>query len=61
MAGPTLFLGPLFPRSLPSRIPALPAHPRPRFRALRTDDVADPYRRAIVGDARGPFMSQRSP
>jgi UDP-glucose 4-epimerase len=58
-----LFLGPLFPRSLaePSRIPVVPSHPRLRFQALHADDVADAYRRAVLGDAHGPFNVAAEP
>jgi len=52
-----LFAGPFLPGALasPKRIPVVPRHPRLRFQAVHADDVADAYRRAIVGDARGAF------
>ena len=37
------------------------AHPRLRFQAVHADDVADAYRRAIVGDARGAFNVAAEP
>jgi len=50
-----LFTGRLLPHRLlaPGRIPFVPDTPRLRFQVTHTDDVADAYRRAIVGDARG--------
>ncbi|MDX6534477.1 MAG: UDP-glucose 4-epimerase [Gaiellales bacterium] len=59
----SLFLGPLFPRALadPRRIPVVPSHPRLRFQAVHTDDVADAYRRAIAGDVHGPFNVAADP
>jgi nucleoside-diphosphate-sugar epimerase len=58
-----LFAGPFLPGALasPSRIPIVPRHPRLRFQAVHADDVADAYRRAIVGDARGPFNVAADP
>jgi nucleoside-diphosphate-sugar epimerase len=52
-----LFLGPLVPQRLlrPGLIPFVPATPSLVFQAVHTDDVADAYRRAVVGDARGAF------
>jgi nucleoside-diphosphate-sugar epimerase len=52
-----LFAGPFLPGALasPKGIPVVPRHPRLRFQAVHADDVADAYRRAIVGDARGAF------
>jgi nucleoside-diphosphate-sugar epimerase len=51
------FLGPFVPGVLlrPDLLPVLPDIAGLRFQAVHTDDVADAYRRAIVGDARGPF------
>jgi nucleoside-diphosphate-sugar epimerase len=51
------FLGPFVPGILlrPDVLPVLPDVPGLRFQAVHTDDVADAYRRAIVGDARGAF------
>ena len=39
----------------------MPRHPRLRFQAVHADDVADAYRRAIVGDARGAFNVAAEP
>ena len=58
-----LFLGPFFPSPLlhPALIPLVPQHPRFRFQAVHADDVADAYRRAIVGDARGAYNVAAEP
>jgi len=58
-----LFTGPLLPHRLlePGRIPFVPDTPRLRFQVTHTDDVADAYRRAIVGDARGAFNIAAEP
>ena len=59
-----LFAGPVpaQPRSCaPKWIPIVPRHPRLRFQAVHADDVADAYRRAIVGDARGAFNVAAEP
>jgi UDP-glucose 4-epimerase len=58
-----LFAGPFLPRPLvtPKRIPFVPRHPRLRFQAVHADDVADAYRRAILGDARGAFNVAADP
>jgi nucleoside-diphosphate-sugar epimerase len=52
-----LFLGPLVPRRLadPARIPFVPDVAGLRFQVTHSDDVADAYRRAIVGGAHGAF------
>jgi UDP-glucose 4-epimerase len=52
-----LFLGPLVPGSLARAdvIPLLPKVKRLRTQAVHADDVAQAYRLAVVGDARGPF------
>jgi UDP-glucose 4-epimerase len=52
-----LFLGRLIPGALlrPGRIPLVPRHPRLVFQGVHTRDVAEAYRLAVVGDARGPF------
>jgi UDP-glucose 4-epimerase len=57
------FAGPLFPRALARRgaIPIVPDIPRLRFQAVHADDVADAYRRAIVGEARGAFNVAAEP
>lgn len=51
------FLGPLFPRALAREgaIPVVPDMPGLRFQAVHSDDVAEAYRLAIAGDARGAF------
>jgi UDP-glucose 4-epimerase len=58
-----LFAGPFVPGALasPKRIPLVPRHPRLRFQAVHADDVADAYRRAVVGDARGAFNVAAEP
>jgi UDP-glucose 4-epimerase len=58
-----LFAGPFLPSRLvdPRWIPIVPLHPRLRFQAVHADDVADAYRRAIVGDARGAFNVAAEP
>jgi UDP-glucose 4-epimerase len=58
-----LFAGPFLPSPLvaPRWIPIVPRHPRLRFQAVHADDVADAYRRAIVGDARGAFNIAAEP
>ncbi len=51
------FLGPLVPGSLAraEAIPVVPKVKRLRTQAVHADDVAQAYRLAVVGDARGPF------
>jgi nucleoside-diphosphate-sugar epimerase len=58
-----LFAGPFLPSRLvdPKWIPVVPRHPRLRFQAVHADDVADAYRRAIVGEARGAFNVAAEP
>ena len=58
-----LFAGPFLPSRLvdPRWIPIVPRHPRLRFQAVHADDVADAYRRAIVGEARGAFNVAAEP
>jgi UDP-glucose 4-epimerase len=57
------FLGPLFPRVLAreSAIPVVPDMPGLRFQAAHSDDVAEAYRLAIAGDARGAFNIAADP
>jgi UDP-glucose 4-epimerase len=57
------FLGPLFPRRLVARetIPLVPNLDRLRFQALHADDVAEAYRLAIRGSARGAFNVAAEP
>jgi UDP-glucose 4-epimerase len=58
-----LFTGRLLPNRLISRgrIPIIPETPGLRFQATHADDVADAYRRAIVGEARGAFNLAAEP
>ncbi|HEX2051637.1 MAG TPA: NAD-dependent epimerase/dehydratase family protein [Actinomycetota bacterium] len=58
-----LFAGPLLPTSLLRRslLPIVPNVARLRFQAVHTDDVAEAYRSAILGDARGAFNVAADP
>ncbi|MFP5317614.1 MAG: NAD-dependent epimerase/dehydratase family protein [Acidimicrobiia bacterium] len=58
-----LFLGRLVPvRALrPSLLPAVPKVERLVVQAVHTEDVADAYRRAVVGEARGAFNIAADP
>ncbi|MGW0247456.1 NAD-dependent epimerase/dehydratase family protein [Nocardia goodfellowii] len=58
-----LFLGPLLPNRLvrPGLIPILPMPTGLRFQAAHSDDVADAYRRAVLGDVRGAFNIAADP
>jgi UDP-glucose 4-epimerase len=58
-----LFAGPLLPGSLLRRslIPLVPDIDRLVFQAVHSYDVGEAYRRAIVGDARGPFNIAAEP
>jgi UDP-glucose 4-epimerase len=58
-----LFLGRLFPPELlkPSRIPVVPRTERLVFQAVHTDDVAEAYRLAVLGQARGAFNIAADP
>jgi nucleoside-diphosphate-sugar epimerase len=58
-----LFAGPFLPTPLlrSALFPLVPTVRRLRFQAVHADDVADAYRRAIVGDARGPFNIAADP
>ena len=58
-----LFTGRWVPHSIVSRrtIPFVPDTPRLRFQATHTDDVAQAYRLAVVGDARGAFNVAADP
>jgi nucleoside-diphosphate-sugar epimerase len=51
------FAGPLLPRRVlrPGLVPLTPAIPGLRFQAVHADDVAEAYRLAATGDARGAF------
>jgi len=58
-----LFTGRWVPHPIVSRrtIPFVPDTPRLRFQATHTDDVAQAYRLAVVGDARGAFNVAADP
>lgn len=58
-----LFVGPFAPRVAFARrlIPLVPRIERLRFQAVHTDDVAEAYRLAVTGDARGPFNIAADP
>jgi nucleoside-diphosphate-sugar epimerase len=58
-----LFLGRLVPGAVlrPGRLPLVPRHRRLVFQAVHTRDVAEAYRLAVVGDARGPFNIAADP
>jgi nucleoside-diphosphate-sugar epimerase len=58
-----LFTGRWIPHPIVSRrtIPFVPDTPRLRFQATHTDDVAQAYRLAVVGDARGAFNIAADP
>jgi nucleoside-diphosphate-sugar epimerase len=58
-----LFLGPLFPAWLtrPALIRVVPRLARLRFQAVHAKDVGEAYRRAVVGDVRGPFNIAAEP
>ena len=57
------FLGPLVPGSLAraGAIPVVPRVKRLRTQGVHTDDVAQAYRLAVVGDVRGPFNLAADP
>lgn len=58
-----LFLGPLL-ASAPGRAPlrhVVPDVPGLRFQAVHADDVAEAFRLALVGEARGPFNLAAEP
>lgn len=58
-----LFAGRLVPHSLVTRrtIPFVPDTPGLRFQATHSSDVAEAYRLAVVGDARGAFNVAADP
>lgn len=58
-----LFLGPLVPGPLlaPARLPFVPSVRRLVFQAVHTEDAAEAYRLAIVGDAHGAFNIAAEP
>jgi nucleoside-diphosphate-sugar epimerase len=58
-----LFAGPLLPNKLvrPGLIPVVPDLPGLRMQVLHTDDAAEAYRLAVLGDARGAFNLAADP
>lgn len=58
-----LFLGPLVPGTLvrPGRLPVLPHPAGMRLQALHTDDAAEAFRLAALGDAHGAFNLAAEP
>lgn len=58
-----IFAGPLRPNALvrPSRLPVVPWPAGLRFQALHANDVAEAYRLAVVGDARGAYNVAADP
>ena len=56
-----LFLGRLLPWHLPSPLRVVPNIRNLEFQATHADDVADAYRRAIVGNASGAFNVAAEP
>jgi nucleoside-diphosphate-sugar epimerase len=58
-----LFIGPLLPTRLlrPALIPVVPRIERLVFQCLHTTDVAEAYRLALLGDARGAFNVAAEP
>jgi UDP-glucose 4-epimerase len=58
-----LFVGAVVPAGLlrPSMIPVVPRNERLVFQVVHTSDVAEAYRLAVVGDARGPFNIAADP
>lgn len=58
-----LFAGPLLPNKLvrPGFIPVVPDLPGLRVQVLHTDDAAEAYRLAVMGEARGAFNIAADP
>jgi UDP-glucose 4-epimerase len=58
-----LFIGPFLPHFLARRslVPVFPDVPGLRFQAVHSHDIAQAYRLAVVGDARGPFNVSADP
>jgi UDP-glucose 4-epimerase len=58
-----IFAGPFLPTPLvrPGRVPVLPWPRGLSFQSLHTDDVAEAYRLAVVGEARGAFNIAADP
>jgi UDP-glucose 4-epimerase len=56
-----IFAGPFVPNVLAARVPLLPYPAGLRFQALATEDAADAYRLALLGDERGAFNLAADP
>jgi nucleoside-diphosphate-sugar epimerase len=58
-----IFAGPFVPRRLavPGRLPVVPLPRDLQFQAVHADDVAEAYRLAVTGDARGAFNLAADP
>jgi UDP-glucose 4-epimerase len=58
-----LFAGPFLPNALvrPGRLPIVPVPSGLQFQAVHTRDIADAYRRAVLGSARGAFNIAADP
>jgi nucleoside-diphosphate-sugar epimerase len=58
-----LFAGPFLPNALVQRrfVPVVPDHPRLRFQAVHTSDLAEAYRLCVVEDVRGAFNVAADP
>ncbi|HEX8123932.1 MAG TPA: NAD-dependent epimerase/dehydratase family protein [Solirubrobacteraceae bacterium] len=59
-----LFVGPFLPNRLLQRrfVPIVPSHPRLRFQAVHTDDLAEAYRLAVLNSsARGAYNVAADP
>jgi nucleoside-diphosphate-sugar epimerase len=58
-----IFAGPFVPRRLavPGRLPVVPVPRGLRFQAVHADDVAEAYRLAVTGDARGAYNLAAAP
>jgi nucleoside-diphosphate-sugar epimerase len=56
-----IFGGPLMPTLDARRLPVIPDIPGLRFQALATEDAAEGYRLAALGEARGPFNLAAEP
>lgn len=56
-----IFGGPLLPNADVSRLPIVPDVPGLRFQAVTSDDAAEAYRLAVLGQARGAFNIAAEP
>jgi nucleoside-diphosphate-sugar epimerase len=56
-----IFLGPFVPNVVAARVPLLPYPAGLRMQALATEDAADAYRLALLGDVRGAFNLAAGP